>query len=51
MPISQGLVAGPAVAATLQAIERDWAAAGFSADKAEIRGLARRHVDQALRRP
>ncbi|MBV9884222.1 MAG: CCA tRNA nucleotidyltransferase [Sphingomonadaceae bacterium] len=49
--IAMGLEAGPVVAATLQAIERDWAAAGFSTDKAEIRGLARRHVDQALRRP
>jgi len=44
-----GLEAGPVVAATLQAIERDWAAAGFPADTKEVRALARRHVDQALR--
>ncbi len=49
--IAMGLAAGPVVAATLQAIERDWAGAGFSADKAEVRALARRHVDQALRGP
>jgi poly(A) polymerase len=49
--IAMGLEAGPAVAATLQAIEREWAASGFSADRAEVRALARRHVDQALRRP
>jgi poly(A) polymerase len=44
-----GLEAGPVVAATLQAIERDWAAGGFSGDTKEVRALARRHVDQALR--
>jgi len=47
--IAMGLEAGPIVAATLQAIERDWAAAGFPSDKEEVRALARRHVDQALR--
>jgi poly(A) polymerase len=47
--IAMGLEAGPVVAATLQAIERDWAAAGFSDDRETIRALARRHVDQALR--
>ena len=47
--IAMGLQPGPVVAATLQAIERDWAAAGFPDDKAEVRALARRHVDQALR--
>jgi poly(A) polymerase len=47
--IAMGLEAGPVVAATLQAIERDWAAAGFPADKDKVRALARRHVDQALR--
>jgi len=47
--IGMGLEAGPVVAATLQAIERDWAAAGFPADAQEVRALARRHVDQALR--
>jgi poly(A) polymerase len=48
--IAMGLAAGPVVAATLQAIERDWAAAGFSSDAKEVRALARRHVDQALLR-
>jgi poly(A) polymerase len=47
--IAMGLEAGPVVAATLQAIERDWAAAGFMPDKAAVRALARAHVDQALR--
>jgi poly(A) polymerase len=47
--IKMGLKAGPVVAATLQAIERDWAAGGFSADAKEVRALAQRHVDQALR--
>jgi len=47
--IAMGLKAGPVVAATLQAIERDWAAGGFSSDPKEVRALARRHVDQALR--
>ena len=47
--IAMGLKAGPVVAATLQAIERDWAAGGFSGDAREVRALARRHVDQALR--
>jgi poly(A) polymerase len=47
--VAMGLEAGPAVAATLQAIERDWIAGGFSGDAEEVRALARRHVDQALR--
>jgi poly(A) polymerase len=47
--IAMGLAAGPVVAATLQAIERDWAASGFPSDKRAVRALARRHVDQALR--
>ncbi|HYJ51678.1 MAG TPA: CCA tRNA nucleotidyltransferase [Allosphingosinicella sp.] len=47
--VAMGLEAGPAVAATLQAIERDWAADGFSGDVEMVRALARRHVDQALR--
>jgi poly(A) polymerase len=47
--IAMGLEAGPVVAATLQAIERDWAAAGFPADRAAVRAIARAHVDQALR--
>lgn len=47
--IAMGLEAGPAVAAALQAIEREWAEAGFPADSATVRAIARRHVDQALR--
>lgn len=47
--IAMGLEPGPVVAATLQAIERDWAAAGFPAEGSALRALARRHVDQALR--
>lgn len=47
--IAMGLEPGPVVAETLQAIERDWAQAGFAKDKGEQRRLARRHVDQALR--
>ena len=47
--IAMGLQPGPVVATTLQAIERDWAAEGFRADKEGVRALARRHVDQALR--
>ena len=49
--IAMGLEAGPVVAATLHAIERDWAAAGFSSDVAAVRALARAHVDQALAAP
>jgi len=48
--IAMGLEAGPVVAATLHAIERDWAASGFPPDAAAVRALARRHVDQALAR-
>jgi poly(A) polymerase len=47
--IAMGLSAGPAVAATLHAIEEEWLRAGFPADKETVRALARRHVDQALR--
>jgi poly(A) polymerase len=47
--IAMGLEPGPQVAATMQAIEREWTRSGFSVDKAEVRALARRHVDQALR--
>jgi poly(A) polymerase len=46
--IAMGLAAGPAVAKTLQAIERAWARGGFPGE-AETRALARAHVDQALR--
>ena len=45
--IRLGIEPGPLVARTLQAIEREWSEAGFSADKAEQRAIARRHVDQA----
>ncbi len=47
--IAMGLEAGPVVARTLQAIEREWAQAGFPPDGATQRAIARRHVDQALR--
>jgi poly(A) polymerase len=47
--IAMGLPPGPVVAKTLQAIERQWMAEGFSADEGAIRALARDHVDQALR--
>jgi poly(A) polymerase len=47
--IAMGLEAGPVVARTLQAIEREWAGAGFPPEGAAQRAIARRHVDQALR--
>jgi len=47
--IAMGLDAGPVVARTMQALERDWVRAGFPADRGEVRALARRRVDQALR--
>lgn len=47
--IAMGLEPGPRIAATMQAIEREWTRAGFPADKADVRAMARRHVDQALR--
>jgi poly(A) polymerase len=47
--IAMGLAAGPAVARTLQAVEREWAETGFAPEGAAQRALARRHVDQALR--
>jgi poly(A) polymerase len=47
--IAMGLEPGPVVARTLQAIEREWAQAGFPEDSAAQRATARRHVDQALR--
>jgi len=46
--IAMGLKPGPIVARTLQAVEREWAEAGFPADAEAQRTLARRHVDQAL---
>ena len=47
--IQMGLSPGPAVAATLQAIERDWIEGGFALDEDGVRQLARTRVDQALR--
>ena len=47
--IAMGLSAGPVVAATLQAIEEEWLRAGFPQARDEVRAIARRHVDQALR--
>jgi poly(A) polymerase len=47
--IAMGLEAGPQVAATLQAIEQEWLDAGFPADRAAVRAMARARVDQALR--
>jgi poly(A) polymerase len=48
--IAMGLEPGPIVARTMQAIEQEWIHSGFPSDKAGIRALARRHVDQALGR-
>ncbi|MEA3061000.1 MAG: poly(A) polymerase [Sphingomonadales bacterium] len=45
--IAMGLAAGPVVARTLQAVEREWAESGF-AGEAEQRAIARRQVDRAL---
>lgn len=47
--IAMGLKPGPLVAATLQAIEREWAETSFHPDPDQQRQLARRHVNQALR--
>lgn len=47
--INMGLTAGPVVAQTMQALEEEWLAAGFPADKAAVRAMARRLVDQVLR--
>ena len=46
--IAMGLMPGPIVARTLQALEREWISLGFSSDDEEIRTLARAHVDQLL---
>ncbi|HYJ29759.1 MAG TPA: CCA tRNA nucleotidyltransferase [Allosphingosinicella sp.] len=48
--IALGLTAGPEVARTLQAIEREWEAAGFPADKATVRAIAARLIAEALGR-
>jgi poly(A) polymerase len=47
--IALGVPAGPAVARTLQAIEREWAEGGFAAGRDQVRALARARVDQVLR--
>jgi poly(A) polymerase len=47
--IAMGLIAGPIVAKTMQALEEEWVVAGFPTNKAEVRAMARRLVDQALR--
>lgn len=47
--IAMGLAPGPQVAKTFQAVEREWARAGFPEDGEAVRALAQRHVDQALR--
>jgi poly(A) polymerase len=47
--IAMGLEAGSVVARTLQAVEREWAEAGFPPEGPVQRAIARRHVDQALR--
>ena len=47
--IAMGLTAGPVVAKTMQALEEQWIAAGFPADKNAVRAMARRLVDQLLR--
>ncbi len=45
--VAMGLVAGPTVAATLQAIERRWVTEGFP-DAARVRAIAREETAQAL---
>ena len=47
--IAMGLAAGPIVAGTLQALQREWAEADFPGEAATQQALARRLVDQALR--
>ncbi|HEX9963381.1 MAG TPA: CCA tRNA nucleotidyltransferase [Allosphingosinicella sp.] len=49
--IAMGLAPGPAVARTLQALEREWAEAGFPPEAPTQRAMARRHVEAALREP
>jgi poly(A) polymerase len=45
--VAMGVEAGPLVAATMQAIEKEWVEAGFPADRNVQRAIARRHVAQA----
>jgi poly(A) polymerase len=47
--IRMGLAPGPIVAATLQAVEREWVDGGSQLDEEGVRALARARVDQALR--
>jgi len=47
--ISLGLKPGPAVARTLQAIERQWVEEGFPVEPDAVRALMKAHLDQALR--
>lgn len=47
--IAMGLRPGPVVAKTLQAVERQWIANGFTDDADEVRRLAREYVDQVSR--
>jgi poly(A) polymerase len=47
--IGMGVPEGPKISRLLQAIEAEWAASGFPEDKAAVRALAKRHVDQLLR--
>jgi len=46
--VALGLAAGPTVAATLQAIERQWVEEGFP-DAVRVRAIAEEKVDQTLR--
>jgi poly(A) polymerase len=47
--IAMGVPPGPEVSRLLQAVEAEWAASGFPKDKATVRAMAQRHVDQLLR--
>jgi poly(A) polymerase len=47
--IAMGLAPGPQVAATLQALEREWIDGGFAGDTDALRRIARTRVDQVLR--
>jgi poly(A) polymerase len=45
--IAMGLEAGPVVAKTLQAIEREWEEAGFPGDREAVLAIARKRVAEA----
>lgn len=47
--IGMGLIAGPAVAKALQAVEEKWLRSGFSTNREEVLALARSQVEEALR--